>query len=148
MAKGKEIVGTINLVIPGGGATPAPPVGPALGAKGVNIAAFVKQFNDATAKLKGETIPVVISVYKDKTFSFILKQPPVSAQIRKAAGIDKGAGNAGPLTSVGKISMDQVKGIAEKKIAEMTAASMDAAMRSVMGTARSMGVTVTGAPKK
>lgn len=142
MAKGKEIIGTINLVIPGGGATPAPPVGPALGAKGVNIAAFVKQFNDATAKLKGEIIPVVISVYKDKTFSFILKQPPVSAQIRKAAGIEKGAGNAGPLTSVGSITKDQVKVIAEKKIAEMTAGSLDAAMRSVEGTARSMGVTV------
>jgi large subunit ribosomal protein L11 len=142
MAKQKEIVGTINLVIPGGGATPAPPVGPALGAKGVNIGAFVKQFNDATAQLKGEVIPVVITVYKDKTFSFILKQPPVSAQIRKAAGIEKGAGNAGPLTSVATISKAQVKAIAEKKIAEMTAASVDAAMKSVMGTARSMGVTI------
>jgi large subunit ribosomal protein L11 len=142
MAKAKEIVGTINLVIPGGSATPAPPVGPALGAKGVNIAAFVKQFNDATAKLKGETIPVVITVFKDKTFTFILKQPPVSAQIRKQAGIEKGAGNAGPLTSVGKLTMDQVKIIAEKKHAEMTAASLEAAMRSVMGTARSMGVTI------
>ena len=129
-------------MIPGGGATPAPPVGPALGAKGVNIAAFVKQFNDATAKLKGEIIPVVISVYKDKTFSFILKQPPVSAQIRKAAGIEKGAGNAGPLTSVGTITKDQVKAIAEKKLSEMTASNLDAAMRSVAGTARSMGVTI------
>jgi large subunit ribosomal protein L11 len=144
MAKQKEIVGTINLVIPGGGATPAPPVGPALGAKGVNIGAFVKQFNDATAQLKGETIPVVITVFKDKTFTFILKQPPVSAQIRKAAGLEKGAGNAGPLTSVGTITQAQVKQIAEKKIAEMTAASLDAAMKSVAGTARSMGVTISG----
>ena len=142
MAKQKEIVGTINLVIAGGGATPAPPVGPALGAKGVNIGAFVKQFNDATAQLKGEVIPVVITVYKDKTFTFILKQPPVSAQIRKAAGLEKGAGNAGPLTSVGTITKAQVKQIAEKKIAEMTAASIDAAMKSVAGTARSMGVTI------
>jgi large subunit ribosomal protein L11 len=142
MAKAKEIVGTINLVIPGGGATPAPPVGPALGAKGVNIAAFVKQFNDATAKLKGEIIPVVITVFKDKTFTFILKQPPVSAQLRKAAGIEKGAGNAGPLTSVGKVTKAQIKAIAEKKISEMTAASLEAAMKSVAGTARSMGVTV------
>ena len=142
MAKAKEIIGTINLVIPGGAATPAPPVGPALGAKGVNIAAFVKQFNDATAKLKGEIIPVVITVFKDKTFTFILKQPPVSAQVRKAAGIDKGAGNAGPLTSVGKITLAQVEEIAKKKGPEMTAASIDAAKRSVMGTARSMGVTV------
>jgi large subunit ribosomal protein L11 len=142
MAKAKEIVGTINLVIPGGGATPAPPVGPALGAKGVNIAAFVKQFNDATAKLKGEIIPVVISVYKDKTFTFILKQPPVSAQLRKAAGLEKGAGNPGPLTEAGKVSKAQVKAIAEKKVGEMTAASLDAAMRSVAGTARSMGIKV------
>jgi len=144
MAKAKEIIGTINLVIPGGGATPAPPVGPALGAKGVNIAAFVKQFNDATAKLKGEIIPVVISVYKDKTFSFILKQPPVSAQVRKAAGLEKGSGTAGPLTSIATITMAQVKEIAAKKGAEMTAATPEAAMRSVMGTARSMGVTVKG----
>ena len=142
MAKQKEIIGTINLVIMGGSATPAPPVGPALGAKGVNIGAFVKQFNDATAKLKGEVIPVVITVFKDKSFSFILKQPPVSAQIRKAAGLEKGAGNAGPLTSVGKITKAQVKAIAENKLSEMTAASVDAAMKTVMGTARSMGVTV------
>lgn len=143
MAKAKEIIGTINLVIPGGGATPAPPVGPALGAKGVNIAMFVKQFNDATAKLKGEIIPVVITVFKDKTFTFILKQPPVSAQLRKAAGLEKGSSAPNPLTTVGKVSNDQVKQIAEKKVAEMTAASLDAAMRSVRGTARSMGISVT-----
>ncbi|GDY14125.1 50S ribosomal protein L11 [Planctomycetota bacterium] len=143
MAKAKEIIGTINLVIPGGGATPAPPVGPALGAKGVNIAMFVKQFNDATAKLKGEIIPVVITVFKDKTFTFILKQPPVSAQLRKAAGLEKGSSAPNPLTTVGKVTKDQVKQIAEKKVAEMTAASLDAAMRSVQGTARSMGISVT-----
>jgi large subunit ribosomal protein L11 len=141
MAK-KEIVGTINLVIPGASATPAPPVGPALGAKGVNIAAFVKQFNDSTAKLKGEIIPVVITVYKDKTFSFILKQPPVSAQVRKAAGIEKGSGTAGPLANAGQITTAQVTEIAKKKAEEMTAASLEAAMRSVAGTARSMGVKV------
>ncbi len=141
MAK-KEIVGTINLVIPGGGATPAPPVGPALGAKGVNIAAFVKQFNDATAKMKGEITPVVITVYKDKTFSFILKQPPVSAQVRKAAGIEKGSGTAGPSANAGQITKAQVAEIAKKKGSEMTASSLEAAMRSVAGTARSMGVKV------
>lgn len=141
MAK-KEIVGTINLVIPGASATPAPPVGPALGAKGVNIAAFVKQFNDATAKLKGEIIPVVITVYKDKTFSFILKQPPVSAQIRKAAGIEKGSGTAGPTANAGQITKAQITEIAKKKGPEMTAASIEAAMKSVAGTARSMGVKV------
>lgn len=141
MAK-KEIVGTINLQIPGGGATPAPPVGPALGAKGVNIGAFVKQFNDATAQLKGETIPVVITVFKDKTFTFILKQPPVSAQVCKAAKLEKGAGNASPVNIVGEITKAQVMEIAKKKGSEMTAASLEAAMRSVAGTARSMGVKV------
>ncbi|MBA3708877.1 MAG: 50S ribosomal protein L11 [Planctomycetes bacterium] len=144
MAKQKEIVGTINLVIPGGGATPAPPVGPALGAKGVNIGVFVKQFNDATANKKGEIIPVVITVFKDKTFTFIMKEPPVSAQVRKAAGIEKGSGTAGPITSVGTITKAQVKQIAEKKISEMTAGSIEAAMKTVMGTARSMGVTISG----
>jgi large subunit ribosomal protein L11 len=142
MAKAKEVVGEIKLVIPGGGATPAPPVGPALGAKGVNIGVFVKQFNDATASMKGETIPVVISVYKDKTFSFVLKQPPVSAQIRKAAKIEKGSGTPNAMDG-GKITKAQVKEIATKKIAEMTAASMEAAMKTVAGTARSMGVVVT-----
>ena len=141
MAKTKEIVGEIKLVIPGGGATPAPPVGPALGAKGVNIGVFVKQFNDATAQLKGETIPVVITVYKDKTFSFVLKQPPVSAQIRKAAKIEKGSGTPNAMDG-GKITKAQVKEIAQKKIAEMTASSLEAAMKTVAGTARSMGVVV------
>ena len=128
-------------MIPGGGATPAPPVGPALGAKGVNIGVFVKQFNDATAQLKGETIPVVITVYKDKTFSFVLKQPPVSAQIRKAAKIEKGSGTPNAMDG-GKITKAQVKEIAQKKIAEMTASSLEAAMKTVAGTARSMGVVV------
>jgi large subunit ribosomal protein L11 len=143
MAK-KEVVAEIKLVIPGGGATPAPPVGPALGAKGVNIGAFVKQFNDATAQLKGEIIPVVISVYKDKTFSFVLKQPPVSAQVRKAAGIEKGSKTPSPLADAGSITSAQVREIAQKKVAEMTAASIEAAMRTVAGTARSMGVSVVG----
>lgn len=142
MAKTKEIVAEIKLVIPGGAATPAPPVGPALGAKGVNIGAFVKQFNDATAKMKGETIPVVISVYKDKSFSFILKQPPVSAQIKKAAGIESGSKTPGPLSQAGTITKKQVQEIAGRKIAEMTAGSIEQAMKTVAGTARSMGVTV------
>lgn len=142
MAKTKEIVAEIKLVISGGAATPAPPVGPALGAKGVNIGAFVKQFNDATAKMKGETIPVVITVFKDKSFTFILKQPPVSAQVKKAAGIESGAKTPGPLAEVGKITKKQVQEIAGRKIAEMTAGSIEAAMKTVAGTARSMGVTV------
>jgi large subunit ribosomal protein L11 len=142
MAKQKEVVGEIKLQIPAGGATPAPPVGPALGAKGVNIGQFVKQFNDATASQKGDIIPVVITVYKDKSFSLLFKQPPVSVLVRKAAGIEQGSGTPGPLTSVGKITKKQVEEIAKRKISELTAQSLDAAMRTVMGTARSMGVTI------
>lgn len=141
MAKAKEIIGEIKLQIPGGGATPAPPIGPALGAKGVNIGAFVKQFNDSTAKLKGEIIPVVISVFKDKSFTFILKQPPVSAQIKKAAGIESGSKTPNAMDG-GKITKAQVEEIAKKKFAEMTAGSLSQAMKTVAGTARSMGVVV------
>src|SRR5476651_174915 len=142
MAKVKEIVGEIKLQIPAGGATPAPPVGPALGAKGVNIGQFVKQFNDATAKQKGDIIPVVITVYKDKSFSLVFKQPPVSVLVRKAAGIEQGSPTPGPLTSVGKITKAQLKEIALRKGPELTALSIEAAMKTVAGTARSMGVTV------
>jgi large subunit ribosomal protein L11 len=142
MAKQKEIVGEIKLQIPAGGATPAPPVGPALGAKGVNIGQFVKQFNDATASQKGDIIPVVITVYKDKTFSLLYKQPPVSVLVRKAAGIEKGSGTAGPLTKAGTITKKQVEEIAKRKQPELTALSLAAAMKTVAGTARSMGVVV------
>jgi len=144
MAKQKEVIAELKLVIPGGGATPAPPVGPALGAKGVNIGAFVKQFNDATANQKGEIIPVVITVYKDKTFSLVYKQPPVSALVRKAAGVEQGSSTPGPLTVHGKITKKQVEEIAKRKQPELTALSLEAAMRTVMGTARSMGVVVEG----
>lgn len=143
MAKQKEIVGEIKLQIPAGGATPAPPVGPALGAKGVNIGQFVKQFNDQTAAKKGDIIPVVITVYKDKTFSLLFKEPPVSALIRKAAGIESGSKTPNPLSIVGKISKAQVNEIAKRKAAEMTAHSIEAAERTVRGTARSMGVQVS-----
>ena len=142
MAKQKEVVGEIKLQIPAGGATPAPPVGPALGAKGVNIGQFVKQFNDATASQKGDIIPVVITVYKDKTFSLLYKQPPVSVLVRKAAGIEKGTGTAGPLTKAGSITKKQVEEIAKRKQPELTALSLAAAMKTVAGTARSMGVVV------
>ncbi len=142
MAKQKEIVGEIKLQIPAGGATPAPPVGPALGAKGVNIGAFVKQFNDATASQKGDIIPVVITVYKDKSFSLLYKQPPVSALIRKAAGIESGSKTPGPVGIVGKITKQQLEEIAKRKHPELTASTLDAAKRTVAGTARSMGVTV------
>ena len=144
MAKQKEIIGEIKLQIPAGAATPAPPVGPALGAKGVNIAMFVKQFNDVTAKMKGDIIPVVITVYKDKSFSLTLKQPPVSALIKKAAGLESASKTPGPLGTVGKISAAQVEEIAKRKGAELTAQSLDAAKKTVMGTARSMGIVIEG----
>lgn len=144
MAKQKEVVGEIKLQIPAGGATPAPPVGPALGAKGVNIGQFVKQFNDATAKQKGDIIPVVITVYKDKSFSLIFKQPPVSVLVRKAAGLEQGASTPGPMGTVGKITKAQLTEIAKRKQSELTALSLEAAMKTVSGTARSMGVVVEG----
>lgn len=142
MAKQKEITGQIKLQIAGGSATPAPPVGPALGQHGVNIAQFVKQFNDATAKMKGDTIPVVITVYKDKSFTFELKQPPVPVLLRKAAGLEKGSSTPGPLTKAGTVTKKQVKEIAERKMKELTAHSTEAAMRIVEGSARSMGLVV------
>src|SRR3954465_840350 len=118
MAKQKEVVGEIKLQIPAGGAPPAPPVGPALGAKGVNIGQFVKQFNDATASQKGDIIPVVITVYKDKSFSLVYKQPPGSVLVRKAAGVESGSKTPGPMGTVGKISQKQVEEIAKRKLAE------------------------------
>lgn len=144
MAKQKEIIGEIKLQIPAGGATPAPPVGPALGAKGVNIGQFVKQFNDQTAAQKGDIIPVIITVYKDKSFSLIYKQPPVSALIKKAAGLESASKTPGPMGTVGKITAKQLDEIAKRKGAELTANSHEAAMRTVRGTARSMGIVVEG----
>lgn len=142
MAKQKEVVGEIKLQIPGGGATPAPPVGPALGAKGVNIGAFVKEFNDRTAQLKGDVVPVVITVYKDKSFTFVLKQPPVANLIKKAIGLDKGSQTPGPVDHIATLSQEQLREIAERKRPELTAHSLEAAMRIVAGTARSMGIAV------
>ena len=142
MAKQKEIIGEIKLQIPAGGATPAPPVGPALGAKGVNIGQFVKQFNDQTAAQKGDIIPVIITVYKDKSFSLVYKQPPVSALIKKAAGLESASKTPGPMGTVGKITKKQLDEIAKRKGAELTANSHEAAMRTVSGTARSMGIVI------
>ncbi|MBP3597143.1 MAG: 50S ribosomal protein L11 [Clostridia bacterium] len=137
----KEVVNVIKLQIEAGKATPAPPVGPALGSSGVNIMQFVKEFNDRTANQPGMTIPVVISVYKDKTFSFITKVPPVAVLIKKALKIQKGSGK--PNTEkVAKITKEQVKAIAEQKMEDLNAASVEAAMSMVAGTARSMGVVV------
>ena len=137
----KEVVNVIKLQIEAGKATPAPPVGPALGSSGVNIMQFVKEFNDRTANQPGMIIPVVISVYKDKTFSFITKVPPVAVLIKKAHGIKSGSGKPNK-DKVAKITKDQVRAIAEQKMEDLNAASVEAAMSMVAGTARSMGVVV------
>ena len=137
----KEVINVIKLQIEAGKATPAPPVGPALGSSGVNIMQFVKEFNDRTANQPGMTIPVVISVYKDKTFSFITKVPPVAVLIKKAIGLQKGSGKPNK-DKVAKITKEQVKAIAEQKMEDLNAASVEAAMSMVAGTARSMGVVV------
>ena len=137
----KEVVNVIKLQIEAGKATPAPPVGPALGSSGVNIMQFVKEFNDRTANQPGMTIPVVITVYKDKSFTFITKVPPVAVLIKKAIGLQKGSGKPNK-DKVAKITKEQVKAIAEQKMEDLNAASVEAAMSLVAGTARSMGVVV------
>ena len=137
----KEVSNIIKLQIEAGKATPAPPVGPALGSSGINIMQFVKEFNDRTANQPGMTIPVVITVYKDKTFEFITKVPPVAVLIKKAIKIEKGSGKPNK-DKVAKITNDQVKAIAEQKMEDLNAASLETAMSMVKGTARSMGVVV------
>ena len=137
----KEVVKQIKLQIEAGKATPAPPVGPALGSSGINIMQFVKDFNDRTASQAGLVIPVVISVYADKSFDFITKVPPVAVLIKKAIGIQKGSGKPNK-EKVGKLTMAQVRAIAEQKMPDLNAASLEAAMSMVAGTARSMGVVV------
>ena len=131
----------VKLQIPAGKATPAPPVGPALGAAGVNIMAFVKEFNDRTANQPGMIIPVVITVYKDKSFEFITKVPPVAILIKKAAKIQKASGKPNK-EKVATLTKAQVKEIAEQKMPDLNAASLEAAMSMVAGTARSMGIVV------
>ena len=137
----KEISNVIKLQIEAGKATPAPPVGPALGSSGVNIMQFVKEFNDKTANQPGMIIPVVITVYKDNSFTFITKVPPVAVLIKKALKIEKGSGKPNK-DKVAKITKEQVKQIAETKMEDLNAASIEAAMSMVAGTARSMGVVV------
>ena len=137
----KEVVNVIKLQIEAGKATPAPPVGPALGSSGVNIMKFVKEFNDKTANKPGMIIPVVITVYKYKSFTFITKVPPVAVLIKKALKIEKGSGKPNK-DKVAKITTEQVKAIAEQKMEDLNAASLEAAMSMVKGTARSMGVVV------
>ena len=137
----KEVVKQIKLQREAGKATPAPPVGPALGSSGINIMQFVKEFNDRTASQAGLVIPVVISVYKDKSFDFITKVPPVAVLIKKAIGIQKGSGKPNK-EKVAKITKEQVRAIAEQKMPDLNAASIETAMSMVAGTARSMGVVV------
>ncbi len=137
----KKVIGLIKLQIPAGKATPAPPVGPALGQHGVNIMQFTKEFNAKTADQAGLIIPVVISVYADRSFSFILKTPPAAVLIKKALGLSSGSGEPNK-TKVGTITYDQLKEIAEMKQKDLNAASLETAISMIAGTARSMGVTV------
>ncbi|HDZ86129.1 MAG TPA: 50S ribosomal protein L11 [Actinobacteria bacterium] len=137
----KEVIGLIKLQIPGGKASPAPPVGPALGQHGVNIMEFTKAFNEKTKENMGQVIPVEISVYKDRSFSFITKTPPAAFLIKQAAGLEKASGE--PSREVaGQIKKDQVKKIAEDKMRDLNANDIDAAMKIIEGTARSMGIEV------
>ncbi len=140
----KKVQGYVKLQVPAGSANPSPPIGPALGQQGVNIMEFCKQFNAQTQKLeKGLPIPVVITVYSDRSFTFIMKTPPASVLIRKAIGIEKGSGT--PNTNkVGKITRTQLEEIARMKQPDLTAADLDAAVRTIAGSARSMGVDVEG----
>lgn len=137
----KKVKTQIKLQIPAGAANPAPPVGPALGQHGLNIQDFCKQFNDRTKDQRGDILPVVITVYEDRSFDFILKTPPAAELLKKAAGIQKGSGK--PLTEkVGKITKQQLKTIAETKMPDLNANDVDAAMRIIAGTARQMGLTI------
>lgn len=137
----KKVVGIVKLQIPAGNATPAPPVGPALGQAGVNIMEFCKSFNSKTQKDAGLIIPVVITVYADKSFTFITKTPPASVLLKKAAGIEKGSGEPNR-NKVGQVSKKQVKEIAQLKMQDLNANDVEAAMQIVAGTARSMGIEV------
>jgi large subunit ribosomal protein L11 len=136
-----KVTGMVKLQIPAGKATPAPPVGPALGQHGVNIGLFTKEFNERTKNDMGMTIPVVITVYSDRSFTFITKTPPVSDLLKKACGIEKGSG-VPQKDKVAKISKDEIRKIAEMKMPDLNAGSLDAAISMVSGTARSMGIVV------
>lgn len=139
----KEISGYIKLQIRGGAANPAPPVGPALGAKGVNIMDFCKQFNARTQETPGKVLPVVITVFADKSFEFVVKKPPVAVSIKEAIKLKSGSAESNRV-KVGKISVDQIKAIAEEKMPDMNCFTVESAMHMIAGTARSMGVTVNG----
>jgi len=137
----KKVAALIKLQVPAGKANPAPPVGPALGQHGVNIMEFCKSFNERTANQAGMIIPVVITVYEDRSFTFVTKTPPAAVLLKKAAGLDRASGTPN-LQKVGKVTKEQVREIAELKMPDLNAASLEAAMRMVAGTARSMGIEV------
>ncbi len=141
----KEVDGFIKLQVRGGQANPAPPVGPALGAKGVNIMEFCKRFNAQTQDQQGKVLPVVISVFKDKSFTFIIKTPPAAVQLLEAAKLKKGSSESNR-DKVGSVNWDQVKAIAEDKMPDLNAFTIESAMKMVAGTARSMGINVKGTP--
>ena len=139
----KKIIGFIKLQIPAGQANPAPPVGPALGQQGVNIMDFCKQFNARTQDKPGKVLPVVITVFKDKSFDFVIKTPPAAVQLLEAAKVKKGSGEPN-INKVSKVSWDQVKKIAEDKMVDLNAFTVESAMKMVAGTARSMGINIKG----
>ena len=141
----KEVEGFIKLQVRGGAANPAPPVGPALGAKGVNIMEFCKRFNAQTQENAGKVLPVVITVFKDKSFSFIIKTPPAAVQLLEAAKLKKGSPESNR-QKVGSVTWDQVKAIAEDKMEDLNAFSIESAMKMIAGTARSAGINVKGTP--
>ncbi len=139
----KKVTGMLKLQLPAGAATPAPPVGPALGQHGVNIMQFVKEYNERTSQLRGSVVPVELTVYQDRSFTFVLKSPPASDLIKKAANLQSGSGAPGVETA-GSISRDKIREIAEMKMQDLNANDVEAAMKIVEGSARSMGVTVSG----
>lgn len=137
----KKITAQVKLQCPAGQANPAPPVGPALGQHGVNIMEFCKQFNAKTAKQEGMIIPVIVTIYQDRSFSFILKTPPASVLLKKAAGVEKGSGTPNKI-KVGKVTKAQVQEIAKIKLPDLNCDTLEAAVRTIEGTARNMGITV------
>ena len=139
----KKVVAEVKLQIPAGAANPSPPVGPALGQKGVNIMEFCKAFNAQTQNMQGLLIPVIVTVYADRSFTFILKSPPASILLLKAAGIEKGSATSGK-NKVGKVTRAQLEEIAKTKVKDLTAGSLEAAVKTIEGTARSMGIEVQG----
>jgi large subunit ribosomal protein L11 len=138
----KKVVGQIKLQIPAGAANPAPPVGPALGQRGVNIMEFCKAFNAQTQSMAGFTVPVVVTVFSDRSFTFVTKSPPASNLLLKAAGVEKGSATPNK-NKVGKVTRAQIEEIAKTKVKDLTAANLEAAVKTVAGTARSMGIDIT-----